>query len=92
VQALHARADDPALWRGRRFAVSLVDAQNHASLAALQRAGSRSIGYAAYTKCFGAVIALHSAAVRRAGIRLCQPPPARIAARMRAWLTPTPET
>jgi GNAT superfamily N-acetyltransferase len=90
AQALHALADDPSLRRGRRFAVNFVDLDNHRSIAALQRAGSRSIGYAAYAKCFGVVLALRSPALRRAGVRFYGSTPRRIAARMRAWPTPTP--
>jgi GNAT superfamily N-acetyltransferase len=90
AQALHALADEPELRRGRCLAVNVIDVDNLASRAALERAGSRTIGYAAYAKCFGVLIALRSPALRRAGISFYRPTRARI--RMRAWPTPTAGT
>lgn len=90
VQALHALADHPLLRSGRRHALNLVDAANRPSFAALRRAGSRTVGYVGYAKCFGRLIAFHSPGARRAGIRIYDPAPARIAARMRAC--PSPES
>jgi GNAT superfamily N-acetyltransferase len=85
IHALHAFADRPELWRGRHASVNFVEADNFASLAALQRVGSRTLGYAAYARIFGAVVAFRSLGVRRAGIRLSAPPPAGAADRMAAW-------
>jgi len=85
IQGLHALADRPALWRGRRASVNFVEADNFASLAALQRAGARTLGYATYTKIFGALLAFRSPGLRRAGIRLYAPRPAGIADRMPGW-------
>lgn len=90
VQALHALADHPLLRCGRRRALNLVDLDNHASFAALRRAGSRTIGYVGYAKCFGRLLVLHTPGARRAGIRIYDPAPSRIAARMRAC--PSPES
>jgi len=73
LQALHALADRPELRRGRHFTVAFVNADNEASLAAFRRAGSYLIGYIAYVKCFGAVLALRSPGVKRAGISLYRP-------------------
>lgn len=94
AQALHALADRPDLRRGRSYALNFVELDNHPSLAALERAGSRTLGYAAYAKCFGMVVAVRSPAVKRAGIQLYgrrfyEYIWARIAARIRAWPTPT---
>jgi hypothetical protein len=94
AQALHALADHPDLRRGRSYALNFVELDNHPSRAALERAGSRTLGYAAYAKCFGMVVAVRSPAVKRAGIHLYGPRFheyiwARIAARIRAWPTPT---
>ena len=95
AQALHALADRPDLRRDRSSALNFVDLDNDASRAALERAGSRTLGYAAYAKCFGLVVAVRSPAVKRAGIHLCGPRRfyeylwARIAARIRGWPTPT---
>jgi GNAT superfamily N-acetyltransferase len=69
IQALHALGDRPELWRGRRASVNFVEADNFASLAALERAGARTVGYATYAKIFGTVVAFRSPGVRRAGIR-----------------------
>jgi hypothetical protein len=92
IQALHALADRPQLWRDRRSSVNFVDADNFASLSALQRAGARTLGYATYAKIFGAVIAFRSPGLRRAGIRLCAQPPARIADTMQAWPDRSPRS
>jgi len=73
IQALHALADRPELCRGRHFTVAFVNADNASSLAALERAGWGRTGFAVYAKCFGALIALHSPGVKRAGIRLHRP-------------------
>ena len=73
IQALHAAADRPELRRGRHFTVAFVNADNHASLAALARAGSRPVGFIAYLKGFGGVLALRSPGVKRAGITLYKP-------------------
>lgn len=94
AQALHAFADRPELRRGRSYALNFVELDNHASLTALERSGSRTLGYAAYAKCFGMVVAVRSPALKRAGIHLYGPGFyeyvwARIAARIRAWPTPT---
>jgi hypothetical protein len=91
IQALHALADRPELWRGRRASVNFVDADNFASLAALERAGARTLGYATYAKIFGALISFRSPGLRRAGIRLCAPP-ARIADTMQAWPDRSPRS
>src|SRR5688572_1913890 len=69
AQALHALADQSELRRGRFLAVNLVDACNHASLAALRRTGSRTLGWIGFSKCLGVVLAFHSPGVRRAGLR-----------------------
>lgn len=90
IQALHALADRPDLRGGRRYALNFVDAANPASFAALRRAGSRTIGYVGYAKCFGRLLAVRSPGVRRAGIWIYDPAPARIAARMRPC--PSPES
>jgi hypothetical protein len=92
IQDLHALADRPELWRGRRASVNFVDADNFASLAALERAGARTLGYASYARIFGALIAFRSPGLRRAGIRLCAPPPARIADTMQAWPDRSPRS
>jgi GNAT superfamily N-acetyltransferase len=94
AQALHALADRRDLRRGRTHALNFLEFDNHASFAALERAGSRTLGYAAYAKCFGMVVAVRSPAVKRAGIHLYGPRFyeylwAWIAARIRAWPTPT---
>jgi len=68
LQALNALADRPELRRSQHFAVAFVNADNHASLAAFERSGSRRIGFIAYVKCFGAVLALRSPGVKRAGV------------------------
>lgn len=73
IQALHALADRPELRRGRHFTVAFVNADNHASLAALERAGSRPIGFAVYARIFGALLALRSPGLKRAGISLYEP-------------------
>lgn len=83
AQALHALADSSELRRGRLLAVNLVDACNHASLAALRRTGSRPLGWIGFAKCLGVVLAFHSPGVRRAGLRFYGPIRARIAGRMR---------
>jgi len=85
IQALHALADRPGLWRGRCASVNFVDADNFASLAALERAGARTLGYATYAKIFGAVLAFCSPGLRRAGIRLYAPRRPGFAARMPGW-------
>ncbi|HEX2197969.1 MAG TPA: hypothetical protein VHG88_05005 [Burkholderiales bacterium] len=90
LSALHALADRTELWRGRRASVSFVEADDATSLA-LQRAGSRSLGYAVYAKVFGTLIAWRSAGVRRAGIRLYAPPPAG-ADRMQPWPDQSPHS
>jgi hypothetical protein len=92
IQALHGLADRAELWRGRSASVNFVDADNFASLAALERAGARTLGYAAYAKIFGTLIAFRSPGLRRAGIRLCTPPPARIADTMQAWPDRSPRS
>jgi hypothetical protein len=92
LQALHAFADRPELWRGRRASVSFVNADNFASLAALQRAGARTLGCATYARIFGALISFRSSGLRREGIRLCPPPPARIADTMQAWPDRSPRS
>ena len=74
LQALHAFADRPELWRGRRASVSLVDADNFASLTALARAGARMLGHATYARIFGAVVAWHSPGLLRAGVCVGAPP------------------
>jgi hypothetical protein len=89
IQALHAFADQPALWRGRRRSIDFVAAENFASLSALDRTGARTLGYVTYVRLFGALIAFRSAGMRRAGIGLYAPPARRIADRMRAWLDPS---
>ena len=94
AQALHALADHPDLRRGRSYALNFVELDNHPSRAALERAGSRTLGYAAYAKCFGMVVAVRSPALKRAGIhlygaRFYEYIWTRIAARIRAWPTPT---
>ena len=89
IQALHAHADQPALWRGRRRSIDFVAAENFASLTALDRTGARTLGYVTYVRLFGALIAFRSAGVRRAGIWLYAPPARRIADRMRACLDPS---
>lgn len=68
LQALNALADRPELRRSRHFALALVNADNHASLAAFERSGSRGIGFIAYLKCLGVVLAFRSPGVKRAGI------------------------
>ena len=88
AQALHALADQSELRRGRCFAMNLVELDNCSSFAALQRAGSRSIGYAGYAKCFGLLLTFRTPGVARAEIRFYRPTRARIAARMRAWQLP----
>jgi hypothetical protein len=90
--ALHALADCPELRRGRCRAINLVEADNRASRLALERAGSRTLGYAIYFRCFGMLIVLRSAALRRAGVGFYRPTRRRMAARMRAWPTPTAGT
>lgn len=74
LQALHAFADRPELWRGRRASVSLVDADNFSSLTALARAGARMLGHATYARIFGAVVAWHSPGLLRAGVCVSAPP------------------
>jgi GNAT superfamily N-acetyltransferase len=88
IHALHAFADRPDLWRGRHASINFVDVDNFASLAALQRVGSRTLGYATYARIFGTVIAFRSPGLRRAGIDLYAQPARRIADRMRAWADP----
>lgn len=90
--ALHALADRPELRRGRQRAINLVECDNRASRIALERAGSRTLGYAAYARCFGLLIALRSPGLRRAGVGFYRPTRRRIAARMRLWPTPTAGT
>jgi GNAT superfamily N-acetyltransferase len=68
MQALQALADRPELRRSRHFAVAFVNADNHASLAAFERSGSRRIGFIAYLKCFGAVLAFRSPGAKRTGV------------------------
>lgn len=74
LQALHAFADRPELWRGRRKSVSLVDADNFSSLTALARAGARMLGHATYARIFGAIVAWHSPGLLRAGVCVSAPP------------------
>lgn len=73
IQALLALAERPELRRGRHFTVAFVNADNRPSLAAFERSGFRDIGFVAYLKCFGAVLAFRSPGVRRAGISLYKP-------------------
>lgn len=73
MQSLHAVADRPELRRGRHFTVTFVNADNEASLAALERSGSRRIGFAVYARWFGLVLAYRSSGLKRAGISLYKP-------------------
>ncbi len=73
IQALHALADSPELRRDRHFTVDFVDADNCASLAALERSGSSRIGFAVYARGFGGLFALRSPGLKRAGISLYEP-------------------
>ena len=73
IQALHALADRPELRRGRHFTVDFVNADNHASFTALERSGSRPMGFAVYARIFGALLALRSPGLKRAGISLYEP-------------------
>lgn len=84
AQALHVLADHPGLRGGKRFALNLVEIDNTPSLCALERAGSRRVGYAGFARCFGGLLTFRSPAVRRAGIRFYRPTARRIAARMRS--------
>jgi GNAT superfamily N-acetyltransferase len=70
IQALYAFADRPELWRGRRASLYLVNSDNLASLASLERIGCRSLGHVTYARIFDSVIAFHSPELRRAGIHL----------------------
>lgn len=73
IQALHAFADCPELRRDRHFTVDFVDADNHPSLAALERSGASRIGFALYARIFGKLLVLRSPGLRRAGIALYEP-------------------
>ena len=72
--------------------MNFVEADNAASLAALQRTGSRPLGTIACLRVFGALLVYRSAGVRRAGISFYAPPARRIADRMRAWLEQRPRS
>jgi GNAT superfamily N-acetyltransferase len=69
AQALHSFADDPALVRGRVGTLDIVDAGNASSLAALERAGARCIGYVAYWNAFGKMFAFSSPGAKKCGVR-----------------------
>ncbi len=92
IHALHALAERPELWGGRRASVSFVDADNFASLAAFERTGARVLGHATYAKIFGAVIAFRSAGLRRAGISLYAAPQRLAADRIEPWLLQDPRS
>ena len=81
VQALHRLADEPALQRGRKFAMNFVHTDNLPSIASLEHAGSRTVGYALFARCFGSVLSFSSTGARRRGIRFCSPRPASASAR-----------
>jgi len=71
VQALHYLADQPALRAGRTRAMNFVHTDNLSSIASLEHAGSRTVGYAAFVRCFGLVLSLSSAGAKRCGVRFC---------------------
>lgn len=73
VQAMHAFCDDPALRRGKAFALNYVDIENFASFAALERAGSRVAGFAGYVQAFGALFSFRSPGAWRWGFRFYVP-------------------
>jgi ribosomal protein S18 acetylase RimI-like enzyme len=74
VQALHALADDAELRRGRTRAMNFVESDNYPSIASLERAGSRTAGYAVYLRLFGSIVSLGSPGARRCGVRFFAPP------------------
>ncbi len=69
AQALHALADDPSLRRGRTSALNFVHSDNHPSVVALERSGSRCAGYVAYVQVLGKVLALSSPGAKACGVR-----------------------
>jgi len=81
VQELYRRSDAPALARGRKRALVVVQADNLASFRAAQRAGFRTVGYAGHLTSRGGALAFRSPGARRAGFEFysVQPPRAVLA-------------
>jgi GNAT superfamily N-acetyltransferase len=67
--ALYGAADAAVARPGRDIVVDCVHLQNFASMAATLKTGSRPLGALAYWQAGRWFIALHSAAVRRLGLR-----------------------
>jgi GNAT superfamily N-acetyltransferase len=71
--ALYHHLDAAAIRHGRRTSIGFIALHNTASLAAAQTSGSRCLGHVAYCRLGGRLIAFHSPAATRAGLRFFLP-------------------